>query len=118
MTIFKDTVEEEFLTVPEVKELLADIEQERSLDEDRELPYELARTIEHANRFSTLSPDESREIVEALRELDKVDEATAYKIANLLPHDRDELRAIYAQERYSLDGDELDEILEIVAKYV
>lgn len=118
MTIFKEKVEEEFLTVPEVKELLADIEQERSLDEERELPYELARTIEHANRFSALVPEESLNLVEELSGLDKVDESTAYKITNLLPQDRDELRAIYAQERYSLDGDELDEILEVVAKYV
>lgn len=118
MTIFKEKLDEEFLTVPEVKELLADIEQERSLDEDRELPYELARTIEHANRFSVLTPEEAQELVDELRELDKVDESTGYKIANLLPMDRDELRAIYAQERYSLDGDELDEILEVVAKFV
>ena len=118
MTIFKDKLDEEFLTVPEVKELLADIEQERSLDEERELPYELARTIEHANRFSVLNPEEAQDLVDELRELDKVDESTAYKITNLLPLDRDELRAIYAQERYSLDGDELDEILEIVVKYV
>ncbi|HKJ59240.1 MAG TPA: RNA polymerase Rpb4 family protein, partial [Halobacteriales archaeon] len=30
---------------------------------------------------------------------------------------RDELRAVYAQERYTLSGDELDEILDVVAKY-
>ncbi len=40
------------------------------------------------------------------------------KIADLLPQSRDELRAVYAQERYALDGDELDEVLNVVAKYV
>ncbi len=118
MTIFKETLEEEYLTVAEVKELLADIEEERALDEDRELPYELARTIEHANRFAVLEPEESLELVAELEELEKVDEATAYKIADLLPRARDELRAVFAQQRYSLDGDELDEILDVVAKYV
>ncbi len=118
MTIFKDVVDEEYLTIAEVKALLEDIEQERALDEDRELPYELARTIEHANRFALLDPEESREFVAELRELEKVDEKTAYKIANLRPQDRDELRAIYAQERYTLSGDELDEILDVVARYV
>lgn len=117
MTIFKETVDEEFLTVSEVKELLADIEAERSQDEDRELPYELARTIEHVNRFSILEPDEANELVDNLLELDKVDESTAYKIADLLPQSRDELRAVYAQERYTLEGDELDEILDVVAKF-
>ena len=118
MTIFKETLDEEYLTVAEVKELLADIEEERALDEDRELPYELARTIEHANRFAVLEPEESLELVDELKELEKVDEETAYKIADLLPRARDELRAVFAQQRYSLDGDELDEILDVVAKYV
>lgn len=118
MTIFKEILDEEYLTTSEVKGLLEDIEQERSLDEEREFPYELARSIEHVNRFATLAPEESREMVEELLELQKVDEATAFKIVDLLPQDRDELRAIYAQERYSLSGDELDEILDVVAKYV
>ncbi|WP_290819140.1 RNA polymerase Rpb4 family protein [Halovivax sp.] len=117
MTIFKEIVDEEYLTVAETKELLDDIEAERSLDEDRELRYELARAIEHVNRFAVLDPEESRELVADLEELEKVDEATAFKIANLLPRDRDELRAVFAQQRYSLSGDELDEILNVIARY-
>lgn len=118
MTIFKETLEEEYLTTAEAKELLEDVEQERALQDDRELPYELARTIEHVNRFAVLEPEESQELVDELESLEKVDTPTAYKIANLLPEDRDELRAIYAQERYTLSGDELDEILDIIAKYI
>ncbi|ELY83324.1 RNA polymerase Rpb4 family protein [Natrinema gari] len=117
MTIFKEIVDEEFLTVSETKELLADIEAERAMDEDRELRYELARAIEHANRFAVLEPEEAQALVEDLQDLEKVDEPTAYKIANLLPRDRDELRSVYAKQRYSLSGDELDEILNVVAQY-
>ena len=118
MTIFKEKVSEEYLTTAEVKELLSEVERERALDEDRELPYELARTIEHANRFAVLEPEEAAALVEDLLELEKVDEATAYKIANLKPQDRDELRAVFAQGRYTLSGDELDEILNVLAEYV
>ncbi|ACV10810.1 RNA polymerase Rpb4 [Halorhabdus utahensis DSM 12940] len=118
MTIFKEKLEEEYLTFAEAKGLLADIERERAADEDREMPYELTRAIEHANRFATLDIEESAEFVEELLDVEKVDEPTAYKIANLTPQDRDELRAIYAQERYTLSGDELDDILDVVAKYV
>jgi len=116
MTIFKDKVDEEFVTVAEAKRVLADVEAERAT-EDRELRYELARAIDHTNRFATLEPEEAAELVEELRDLEKVDEKTAYKLADLLPQSRDELRAVYAQERFSLDGDELDEILGVVAKY-
>jgi DNA-directed RNA polymerase subunit F len=118
MTIFKEQVDEEYLTVSEVKALLEDVEAERAADEERELRYELARAIEHVNRFAHLDPEESRDLAEELLELEKVDAATAIKITDLLPQSRDELRAVYAQERYALSGDELDEILNVVAKYV
>jgi DNA-directed RNA polymerase subunit F len=117
MTIFKEIRDQEHLTLAEAKEILEDIEADRASDEDREMQYELARAVDHVNRFAILDPEESREFVDQLSELEKVDEATAYKIANLRPLDRDELRAIFAQERYSLDGDELDEILDIVKQY-
>lgn len=117
MTIFKEKVGEEYLTLAEAKEILTDLEHERAADEDREMPYELARAIEHVNRFATLDPAESIEFVEELLEFEKVDEPTAYKIANTMPRDRDELRALYAQERFSLSGEELDDILDVIAKY-
>lgn len=116
MTIFKEQVDEEYLTVSQAKELLADVEAER-VAEDRELRYELARAIDHANHFATLDPEESLELVDELESFEKVDTKTAFKITDLLPQSRDELRAVYAQERYAMDGEELDDILDVVAKY-
>ena len=118
MTIFKEKLSEEYLTVAETKAILQDLEHERAADEEREMRYELARAIDHVNRFAVLDADESRELVEELLDVEKVDEETAFKIADLLPQSRDELRAIYAQERFTLSGDELDAILDVVAKYV
>ncbi len=118
MPIFKEKVDEEYLTIAETKEILGDLEAERASDEEREMRYELARALEHVNRFATLDPEESREFVDQLLELDKVDEATAHKIVDLKPQDRDELRSIYAQERFSLSGDELDDIINVVKQYV
>ncbi|GGL54767.1 RNA polymerase Rpb4 family protein [Halocalculus aciditolerans] len=117
MTIFKETVDEELLTVSEAKELLADVEAERSLEEDREMRYELARAVEHVNRFAVLEGEESRELVDELLELEGIEAKSAVKIADLLPRNRDELRAVFAQERYALSGDELDDVLDVVAKY-
>ncbi|WP_423995619.1 RNA polymerase Rpb4 family protein [Halorubrum trapanicum] len=117
MTIFKEKLDEEYVTTSEAKEILVEIEDERAEDEDRDLRYELARAIEHVNRFADLDADESRELVEELAELDQIDLPTAVKITDLLPEDRTELRSVFAQERYSLDGEELDEILNVVAKY-
>ncbi|MFB6309871.1 MAG: RNA polymerase Rpb4 family protein [Salinirussus sp.] len=118
MTIFKEQVSEEYLTIAETKAILEDIEAERAADEEREMRYELARAIEHVNRFADLSPEEAQEFVAELLELEKVDDATAHKIVDLKPRDRDELRSIYAQERFTLDGEELDEILDVVRRHV
>ncbi|MFC7215718.1 RNA polymerase Rpb4 family protein [Saliphagus sp. GCM10025334] len=118
MTIFKEIVDEEYLTVSETKDLLEDIETERALDDERELRYELARAIEHVNRFAILETEDANALVEDLQDLEKVDEPTAYKIVNLLPRDRQELRTVFAQQRYSVSGDELDDILNVIAKYV
>ncbi|MFW6436814.1 MAG: RNA polymerase Rpb4 family protein [Halococcoides sp.] len=116
MTIFEEIVDEEFLTVAEAKDILADIEADRALDEG-EMRYELTRAIEHVNRFAELDAEDARAFVADLEDLEKVDERTAHKIVDLKPRDRDELRAVFAQERYTLDGNELDEILNVVARY-
>ena len=118
MSIFKEKLDEEYITISEAKSLLNEVEDERANDEDRDLRYELARAIEHVNRHATLEAEESRELVDDLLELDKVSEEIAHRIADLLPEDRTELRAIYANERFTLDGEELDDILDVVAKYV
>lgn len=118
MTIFKEKLDEEYITISEAKSLLNEVEDERADDEERDLRYELARAIEHVNRHAVLDAEESRELVTDLLELDKVSEEIAHRIADLLPEDRTELRAIYANERFSLDGEELDDILDVVAKYV
>jgi len=117
MTIFKEKLDEEYVTTSEAKEILVDIEAERADDEDRDLRYELARAIEHVNRYAFLDPEEARELVDKLTELEKVNEKTAHKIVDVLPADRTELRSIYAKERFALDGEELDEILNLVAQY-
>ncbi len=117
MTIFKEIVDEEYLTVSEAKAILDDLELERATEE-RDMHYSLARSIEHTNRFAELDAEEAVELVDRLRDLEKVNEATAYKIADLLPRNRSELRSVYAQERYSMSGEELDAILQILAEYV
>lgn len=116
MTIFQEKLDEKSLTIAETKEILADTEETYAAN-DREMGYGLKQSLDHVNRFAALDAEESRELVEELLELDKVDEPTAIKVTNQLPKDRDELRSIYAQERFTMAGSELDEILNIVAKY-
>ena len=114
--IVKEKLDEKYVTVSEVKETLNEIADERA-DEDREMAYELRRSLEHVNEFAVLDADEAQELRDTLLEFEAVDDFVAHKIVDLLPRNRDELRSIYAKERYTVDSEEMDEILNAVAKY-
>ena len=114
--IVKDKLDEEYVTVSEVKDVLNEIAEERS-GQEREMAYELRRSIDHVNAFAVLDVDDAQDLRDELQEFDEVDSFVAHKIVDLMPEDRGQLRAVFAKERYSLDGDELDDILNVVAKY-
>jgi DNA-directed RNA polymerase subunit F len=109
----KGIVDEERITLSEVREMLLVVEASR-LEFGSELSYELRRSIEHANQLTKTSAVNARSLVDKLLTLEKIKPDIAYRIANLMPRTRDELRAIYAKERFTLSGEELDEIIELV----
>lgn len=115
--IIKKVISEELITLPEVRDVLNTIKEERE-KAGHELRYEQKRAVEHANKFSRESAGQSREMVNELLTLEKMKIDIAVKIANLCPHTKDELRAIYAKERFTLSEAELKAILDIVGKHV
>ncbi len=104
------------LTLSEVKNLLEDIRDER-VKEDKELGYELRKAISHAEMFAKLEPGKSRELMDELLKLDKMKPEIAVRIVDILPLTNDEVRSIYAKERYTLSEKELKDILDLVMKY-
>jgi DNA-directed RNA polymerase subunit F len=114
--IIKKVISEELLTLPEVRDDLNAIRDERE-KAGVELRYEQRRAVEHANTFSKTDGKQSREMVNELLTLEKMKLDIAVKIASLCPRTKDELRSIYAKERFTLSDAELKTILDIVAKY-
>jgi DNA-directed RNA polymerase subunit F len=112
--IVKAVLKEEPLTLAEVKELLDEIKLKRA--DEEELGYELRRAIRHAELFAHGAAEESKRMVEELMKLEKMTSEIAIKIADIRPNTKDELRAIYAKERFTLSEEELNGILEIVFK--
>ncbi|MDD1740979.1 MAG: RNA polymerase Rpb4 family protein [Methanothrix sp.] len=110
--IVKSVLQEDLLTLAEVKDILDQIRDKRS--DEEELGYELRRAIRHAEIFSKGTAEESRAVVAELIKLEKMNLEIAVKIADIKPVNKDELRAIYAKERFTLSEEELDNILEIV----
>ena len=114
--IVKQVLKEEGLTLPEVKNILDRIKEKRET-EGKELGYELRKAISHAELFSKISAKKSRELVNELSKLEKMKPEIAIRIADVLPLSNDEIRTIYAKERYTLSEDELKHILELVVKF-
>lgn len=109
------TDEGRLITLAEVKELLEGAERTRG-----ELTYEQKLALEHARAFAVrVAGEKAREMVERLRKLSpKVTEAHAVKVADLLPTHPDDVRVIFAKERFQLEKDEIDKILETVQSYL
>ncbi|MCQ8893181.1 MAG: RNA polymerase Rpb4 family protein [Methanolinea sp.] len=113
----KAIIREERITLPELRDFLHKVEAER-IEAGKEMSYELRKSIEHANLLSRTSAEKSRLLVNELQKLEKMKPDIAYRIANVMPRTRDELRAIYAKEKYTLQPDELDTIIEIVKAHL
>ena len=112
--IVKSIIKEDLLTLAEVKEILDQIKLNRA--DEEELGYELRRAMRHAELFSKGTADESRCMVEELMKLEKMTPEIAIKIADVRPNTKDELRAIYAKERFTLSEEELNGILDIALR--
>jgi len=106
----EDTIH--YVSLAEVKTILKKIEKDRE-----EMTYEQRNALDHANRFTKLSMTKTKELIKKLEKFDFVDEKQAIKIADLLPFDEDDVRAIYAKERSSLKEGEIKQILEVVGEY-
>ncbi len=111
--IVKEVISEEMITLAEAKDILLDIKEKRT-EEDMELGYELRRAINHAELFSRTDGPKSRELVEKLLELEKMKPEIAYRLADFMPATFDEIRSIYAKERFTLTEDEITDILDLI----
>jgi len=112
--IVKTVLAEENLTLSEVKEIFLELTTPRS---EEEFTYEFRRALDHVKNFSKLTGSQARQLVNELKNLEKMKEEIAIRIADIMPLSKDEVRSIYAKERFSLTEEELNEILDIVARF-
>jgi DNA-directed RNA polymerase subunit F len=101
-----------YVSLVEVKNMLKKIEKER-----KELIYEQRIALEHAQKFSKLSIKDTKALITNLVKLDHIEEHHAFKIADILPTSADDVKAIFAKERYTPTEAEINKILELVGKY-
>ena len=99
-------------TLAEVAEVL------EKRKEEGELGFEQQTTLAYSQKYAKLSKKKAAELIEELKKIDKIKPVVAAKIADILPKNSDQLRLIFANERYSLTSAEIEEVLKIVKRHI
>ncbi|RMF89701.1 MAG: DNA-directed RNA polymerase subunit F [Methanobacteriota archaeon] len=102
--------EESPITMAEVAEILS--------KKDSDKIYEQNIALDHLQKFTRLNAKDARALVEEVLKLnEKFKPHHAVKVADLLPEDEGDVKAIFAKERFSLNKEEIKALLDVVAKY-
>jgi DNA-directed RNA polymerase subunit F len=121
--IVKEILNESVLTLSEAKEILKPPKtrgggtKKEEGEGEVEMRYERRKASEHTSKFAKLGAKESRALISELLGLTKMKEQIAVRIADLMPKSSDEVRALYAKERFTLTEADIEKILDCVAKY-
>ena len=119
----KKIISEDMMTLPELREELIAIRDQRSGGDEAEestartMSYELRKSIDHADSLSKCSVETAKSLLVDLASMEKTKPEIACRIVNIMPQSRDEIRAIYAKERFTLLPEDLDQILDTLHKY-
>ena len=104
-------MDQSYLTLAEVKELLETEGGKRELNEFQKM------AAAHAVQFVKTDAKTARKMVNELMKLNgDLAEPVACKIADLLPQSPDELRSILSKEKFDVDEGTVEAILESVKK--
>ena len=103
--------ESEFVSIPNVKTILEEVQ------EKRELNYEQKLALEHATYSVRTTPAQAKKLVKALMEHERITESLAFKIVEIWPTHSDDVKAIFAKERFTLKEDEIEDILQKLADH-
>ena len=115
---------EQYVSLAELKDLLEEENQRRS-EMGIELNAIQKSAMEHAQKAAVLSKEQTDALIEELRGV-KIDgenpipEDLIYKIADILPKYKNDVRAIFYKVRgVNVEESKIDdEIIEIVSKYI
>jgi DNA-directed RNA polymerase subunit F len=105
-------MDDKLLSLGEVKKLL---EKEAKV---RELAPEQLLALQHSEAFARLSSAKVKKLVKELTKMEHVNEFHAYKIADLLPTHPDDVRAVFAKERFTLGKEEIEMVVKVVENYL
>lgn len=110
--IGKRIIEEKAIPLAEAKRII-----EKREKEVEELGYEQRLTLDHLRKFCRTDEKTAKSIIDEILKMEKFKLEHAVNVADLMPENEDEVRSIFAKERFALTKDEINEVLKIVSKY-
>jgi len=106
----RKALKKRIITVPQVKEVLEAIGEER-LDQFQR------RTLDYAVKFCKVDPSVVDDMLKELVEQFELDEEEAVQIVNAMPESVPEIRVFLAGGRKIIESSKLEKILEFLNKY-
>jgi len=108
--MFGDVIERKPVPIALVKELLAKV---------KEKNHEQKITFEYASKFAKVSKEDAEKIREELKEagIPRLKEKHIIKIVDIMPKTVDEIKALFAKEEITISKEDMQKILDILAKY-
>ncbi len=108
--MFGDVIEKKAVPLSFVKKELAKI---------KELNYEQKLAKEYVSKFSKLNWGDTQKLMKELETADipRLKEKNIIKLIDIMPETADELKALMVKETITLSKDNIQKILEILAKY-
>lgn len=105
-------ISEELIASVKARELLEGMEKEG------ELKYEQKNSLDVLKKFIKIDSNKIDELVAELKKIEKLRDRQIISIANFLPEDRDDLRAVLHKDYSSLTDEEIDAVLKTVKRYI
>lgn len=105
-----DIVTEKVVSDLEAKELL------EKREKKGELNYEQKNALEILRKFAKNEPEKIKAILKELESIETLRDKHVVAIANFLPEDKNDLRAILHKEYSNFSEEEIEKIIEIVKK--
>jgi DNA-directed RNA polymerase subunit F len=106
----RKALKERIITVPQVKEALEAIGEER-LDQFQR------RSLDYATKFTKVDPDKVDTVVKEFVEKFEVEEEEAVQIINAMPESIQEIRVFLSGGRRIIETSKLEKILVFLNKY-
>jgi DNA-directed RNA polymerase subunit F len=106
----RKALKERTITVPQVKEALEAIGEER-LDQFQR------RSLDYATKFTKVDPDKVDTVLKELVEKFEVEEEEAVQIINAMPESIQEIRVFLSGGRRIIESSKLENILDFLNKY-